>query len=375
MSTRNRITPQQVSAELDITGSRIISQVLSQLPQGQRDRFLHDAFKVTPEPTDVPFPRPYDARRRLFFLWTLVATFHDIGIPIEHLEGVRQGLNGFLSFFGLRLGELYLDQKTGVGAQLPDYFRLMARFLPAGIVPNARLLYDRLPQASPYLCQALADSYGENNHGVISAVCLFNSFKETFLVGHHKQPEYDLSADQYARFVELVLEQDVARAALAIALHSLDAERYPKVFPIDFQRLPLTFLLILCDELQEAFRLEGISYPGITKLTRFPKVLVELCPPPGVARVDLVNHYVNLRPEEEEQVLASAAAWARRQARSVPDRYPEFLAWYWDRIAGTLRRKLWLERCPLQLRVTVYLERPARRQMLMICDQELGGMG
>ena len=49
--------------------------------------------------------------------------------------------------------------------------------------------------------------------------------------------------------------------------------------PITFSDLPLTFILILSDSLQEYLRWEGLSIRGNTKLTGFPLLEVNLIKP------------------------------------------------------------------------------------------------
>ena len=100
-----------------ITGSIIISGIVARFSESARAPLLGEVFKATNEPSDVPFESPYSAKRRLFFLWTLIATFHDVGIPVEHLGSIRSGLNRFLGYFGLTIGELNLQCKTSVDVQ------------------------------------------------------------------------------------------------------------------------------------------------------------------------------------------------------------------------------------------------------------------
>lgn len=352
-----------------ITGSRIISQIISLVPPAERQVFLKETFKIVREPDQVPFPRPYSVEHRLLFLWTIIATFHDIGIPIEHLGRIRDGLNNFLSYFGLRLGELHLEQKTNVDAQLPYYFGLMSKFLEPGIIPNDDLIYDKAKSNNQYLYQVLATEYGEYNHAVISAVCLFNSFEETFLIGHHDQNGYDLDINKHSGFMKLVFEQDIARAALAISFHNLDTQRFPKIFPIKFEKFPLAFLLILCDNLQEAFRREGISFSGITKLSRFPYINVKVVTAPPTIEIAFTICYVNLAPEEEQIVLASATAWAGQKGISMPSKYSEFLSQAWERICSHIKEKLLFQDSSIKLRISVYYEEDKRRKRLILSER------
>jgi hypothetical protein len=352
--------------EVFITGSRIISQILSTIPENEIDKFILKTFKTTREPKDLPFPNPYSAKQRLFFLWTLIATFHDIGIPVEHICNVRVGLNKYLTFFGLQLDEFKLYEKTKVSTQLDYYFRLMSRLYKCGIYPNSNsLLYHKEERENKYLYHALLQEYGERNHSVISAVCLFNSYVETFLIGHHEQSEYDLNIIQYSDFIDRVLEQDITRAALAISYHNINIERFPKLFPVDSNKFPLGFLLILCDEIQEAFRLEGITFVGIRKLTRIPKIQVKITTNPIKILIKIIINYINLNPNEEQSVLEASSIWGKQTGITVPSTYTDLLVWTWENICNKLRKKLLFESGPFKLHLMIYFEQDSNKTKLI----------
>ena len=145
-----------------ITGARIISLIISSLPSNINiDNFIKELFKVTKEPDRMPFPKAYSAKQRLFFLWTIMATFHDIGIPVEHLNNIKFGLNKYLRFFGLELEDFHLNSKANVGLQIQYYLKLISYFFEAGIRPNNDFLYDKALKVNPYLYHALVNEYGE----------------------------------------------------------------------------------------------------------------------------------------------------------------------------------------------------------------------
>lgn len=351
-----------------ITGSRILSQALNAIPKADKELFIKNVFKTTREPDDLPFPRPYTAKQRLFFLWTIISTFHDIGIPIEHLEKVRFGLNKFLKYFGLSLAEFQLEHRTHVTSQLRNYFEAMAKLYKSGIKPNSELLYDLPARGNQYLWHTLSNAYGDNDHGVISAVCLLNSYEETFLIGHHDDPDYDLTNEQYCDFISRVLEHDIARAALAISIHNLDSIAFPKIFPIDPDKFPLAFLLILCDEIQEPFRREGITFTGVSKLTRFPEIRVKVNRNNSSLYISIGICYIRLNETDENVILDAAKIWGKKKGVKVPEKYPEFLSWTWERISTVLRQKILLPSDLFDLRIAIYLERPGRNRML-ICQE------
>jgi hypothetical protein len=100
------------------------------------------------------------------------------------------------------------------------------------------------------------------------------------LVGRSKKYRDRFGIQEFNLYTEYVLEQDIARAALAISLHSLKEDErtkvYPKIYPIDFEILPLTFLLILVDELQEYLRWEGTAIKRNLKFNYHPKLEVKV---------------------------------------------------------------------------------------------------
>jgi len=351
-----------------ITGSRILSQILSAVPDAEKEYFIKDIFKITREPDDIPFPRPYSAKQRLFFLWTLIATFHDVGIPVEHLDKIRVGLNRFLKYFGLSLMEFYLNHRTHVTTQLQYYFDLMARLYEGGIKPNNQYVYDRPDIGNQYMWHTLANAYGENNHGVVSGICLFNSFEETFLIGHHDEKEYDLTNTQYSDFVLRILEHDIARAALAISLHSLKPNIFPKLFPIDSHRFPLSFLLIFCDEIQESFRLEGLTLSGVSKLTHFPKIQTKIFKKPTNSTrvsIKIEINYLKLDSTNQKLIIDAATTWGLKRGIEIPKKYSEFLSFTWNRISGDLHEKLLLSTGPFSFHICVYLDQTSKKRMLI----------
>lgn len=323
-----------------ILGSRILSLFLSGLEEDKIDNSIREFFKVEPEPKEVPFDKKYNAKNRLFFLWTLIATFHDVGIPIEHLEKIRDGLNNFLNHFGLRIREFTLERQSSLDAQINYYINLMSRMFDCRIKMTNSIYEMNSARPHPYIYKALADAYSEDDHGVVSALCLFRSIEETFLTGYHEEEKNDLNLEQCKQYVSYVLEQDIARTALAIALHSCKLEEHPKIFPISFDEFPLTFLLILCDELQEYFRPEGISLEPITKLKKMPSVKVHV--DEGIFAIEIEIYYSQLSISEkhQKQILNQAQIYAQQKGEPEPKTIEKLLKWYWSEVMERLEQKL-----------------------------------
>jgi len=323
-----------------ILGARILSLFLSGSEEDKIDNSIREFFKVEPEPKEVPFDKKYNAKNRLFFLWTLIATFHDVGIPIEHLEKIRDGLNNFLNHFGLRIREFTLERQSSLDAQINYYINLMSRMFDCRIKMKNGIYETNSASPHPYTYKALVDAYSEDDHGVVSALCLFRSMEETFLTGYHEEEKYDLNLEQCKQYVSYVLKQDIARAALAIALHSCKLEECPKMFPISFDEFPLTFLLILCDELQEYFRPEGISLKPITKLKKKPSVKVGVDERTLNIKIGIYYSQLSMSEEEQKQILNQAQIYAQQKGKPVPENIKKLLEWYWLEVMDRLKNKL-----------------------------------
>lgn len=350
-----------------ITGSRILSLMLKRVPANKRDDFIKNVLRTTKEPAIIPFQKPYTSKQRLFFMWTLISTFHDIGIPIEHLDNIWSGLNRFLEYFGLRMSEFDIRKNSYIESQLPYFISLMSTFFPNGIIPNdSTLLYDKSTECSMYLSHTLAREYENGNHSVVSAICLYISYINTYLIGHHERKENDLSEPQYNSFIKNVLEHDVSRIALAIALHSIPVSEYPKIFPIKAASFPLTSLLIVCDEVQEAFRHEGITFIGISKLTRFPHIEVNVDAVTNDVHILVQLCYVKLSSENEKDILDAYNSWATKHSKPLQLDYFQLLSTTWNTISTTIERKVSFADGPFNFEFNVYLEENTGKERLIL---------
>jgi hypothetical protein len=261
-----------------VLGLRFISIVLTKVDDSMAQRL----FKVRKETVSqrIPsFPKEYDYKERLYYLWVLISTFHDIGIPIEHLERIGTGMSTFIQHFGWAL-------TPPVAASHPfDSSLLHAYLTMLSCVYGGKLAcdpegdgYRREAKPCHYLVLFLGRAFDEHDHGVVGAFLMWRLFETIFLDGKVKHP---LTVDEFNAYRELISEQDNARAALAISLHNLKADESrdrmtPKVFPLEFRDYPLTFLLILVDELQEYLRWEGRYEPEAISINGQPELEVQV---------------------------------------------------------------------------------------------------
>jgi len=287
-----------------ITGARIISQIIRQSEQNSEnvDEVLASVFRVESESKDnLPdsFPTPYSSVKRLFYLWAMISTFHDIGIPVEHLEKIKVGLNQYYKYFNSRIESIVMVQDNSLLEQVGEYIDHMANFHEMSIC-QSNGLYEKASQPNGFIKQCLLKEFALNDHGVISAICLFNSVIQPALSNNLK---YDLSIEQFNKFMQNVVFHDIARAGIAISLHNIKKTKYPALFPIDPEKLPLAFLLILCDEVQESFRKEGISLEAISNLNSFPTI--EVIRENGNIRIKMMFSYESLNEEKERKIVDS----------------------------------------------------------------------
>lgn len=257
-----------------VFGTRCISKFLALL----KDEEAKKLFKIEDEnlkEVGLPFGSNYNFKQRLFYLWTLIATFHDIAIPFQHLTGMGKGINKFVEEFGWLFTNPGVTMKDYDAAQLKYYFDLLSAIYGGNLELNDRgRKYRRPDKQHYYLAKILGREFDFRNHSVLSGFFMWKTVEEIFLL--NRTSKYSTSMDQFNLYTEYVLEQDVARAALAISLHSIGPDRktkqLPAVFPVRFEKLPLTFLLILSDELQEYLRWEGTSLQKGLKFSSHPAI-------------------------------------------------------------------------------------------------------
>ena len=270
-----------------VFGLRIITSLLEQ----SSSKPSKDMFKVQNESlkeVGLPFGSNYRYDQRLFYLWTLVSTFHDIAIPFQHLAGLGRGISRFIEEFGWDFTDPQVSMHNFDSSQLYYYFNLIG-YVYGGqlkLVDGGRK-YARPKSSQYYIAKLLGREFDLRNHGVLSGFFMWKTIEEIFLVGRSKK--YPLNLKQFNKYTEYVLEQDIARAALAISLHGIKEDKksnaYPGVFPIAFGSYPLTFLLILSDELQEYLRWEGVSVRKSLKFNYHP--IIDL-------KYDRSNHVVTM---------------------------------------------------------------------------------
>jgi len=376
----------------------------------QEENKVFQLLKIRKEPEKVPFPS-YSKHRRLYYLWCLISTFHDIAIPIEHRGEVIRGLGRYFDYFRIQTEELDLRFPFMTQLDISRYSDLMSRLFAKGMSlskSDEQPTYDMEDDQSGsyvYFRSVLTGDMNKYNHSILGAYFLFRSIEEMFLSGKNPNLKYDLdlcgivqngkpvglprnkkkwdelleglgiSEQELERmprvydlgkgetkaYNEYVFEQDVTRAALAIALHNINQDDNPKIFPLRFSNFPLTSLLILFDELQEFYRPEGLVLTEVVRCRKFPQIDVKLESHKGRPRVKIVASFDLEKPREAiiNELLDKYKKWAenREEGKKEIKSYGELVHATWGHTFDTIRNKLALEDGePLAIYVNVTVE-------------------
>ena len=285
-----------------VFGLRMLSAIIKVLGDEEasktlkvRDESFHGKIRAHNSAGDEILFRDYPWKERLFYLWTLMSTLHDIAIPITHLGRIREALNRFSEKLHLEIwGPLLVPSFS---ADLDAYFELLSRIFEGKFGPGAEAWRYNKANPNPYVKGYFEGLFRDKDHGVLGGFLMYKKIEEIFLEGRSK---YKLDMVSFRHYRELVLEEDIARAALSISLHNVgygvSSER-PNMLPLNFYDYPLCFILILADSLQEYLRWEGTSIRGGTKLYAFPHL--ELAVQDNGLKVDCSFSISKDRAEQE----------------------------------------------------------------------------
>jgi hypothetical protein len=289
-----------------VFGLRFISSLFSKVNEDEGK----DLFNIENEnlkSKHLPFGEDYDYKKRLFYLWMLIATFHDIAIPFQHMPKIGEGITRFVKEFGWFVSGPTLTMRNFDSSQLYHYFTMLSEIYNSKLkfVDDGRK-YDRSKGANSYVVKTLGRAFDRSEHGALSGFFMWKTIEEIFLLGLSEKYRDKIGLKNFHIYDEYVLQQDIARAALAISLHTLTKKKetgHPEIVPIKFGEYPLTFLLILADELQEYHRHEGGTIVGNTKFRCQPKISLSY----EKKNIDLKVAF-SINAEEEKYFIEEANA-------------------------------------------------------------------
>ncbi len=342
-----------------LSGSRIISKIIS-LGENE-EKNIEDNFKITEEVFTGPLGnkpapwQPFSAVDRIFYVWLLISTFHDLGIVVEKIDKIRVSLNEFLKNFGVQLDPFSVVYRPIVNTKVDTYFKMMARFYGIKIPIPIGCEYNIVNENDEYLRLSLLKALEDQDHGVISSITLLNVIQESFSF-QATDEKYDLNIEKFHEYCKLILKNDISRAAMAIALHNLDPIKYKRLFPIDFQQNPLTFLLVLCDELEEYRRWFGTSIRPIEKLTRFPIINIKKIR--NKYRLTYQMYYQKIPNTNEKLAVREFNKMLIKKGKKPIKDFFEIIKRNWNfTINERLKNKLILnKKSKLKLKITVYYD-------------------
>lgn len=171
----------------------------------------------------------------IFAAWTIIALCHDLGYPIEKTYNINEKFKNILKYFGnLRINELNFEFSL-FNDYLIEKFLNIVSSKPV-ITKNEKKHFGYTEIQSKYR-DKLSKSLEDYNHGVFSALLIFKSLT------------YFLETD-YSYEKQLVSFEDLRQFYIRREiLRAISGHTCPKLYHLNLNNL--SFLLILCDELQE----------------------------------------------------------------------------------------------------------------------------
>lgn len=201
-----------------ILGVRIISEFISKLNPND----IRSLFKIKDERISKKINSftDYDYKARLFYIWCLTSTFHDIGIPLEHLNLIYDGLNSFTNCFETNIKVVGPSLERTMMPDLEEYFDNLSRLFGGNVqLSEDAICYNKESQ-NIYVKKYLLKKFFDNDHGVIGGYLLFKVIENAFLLGKSGKRNFE-TMDLFNKYNNYVLLQDVSRASLAISMHNL----------------------------------------------------------------------------------------------------------------------------------------------------------
>ena len=306
-------------------GLRIISQIIKLIPSNYKK-----ILKVEDEHKDIcVFPYQYNSTERIFYIWTLASTFHDIAYLFEYLPKIEDGMNDFADFCKFKISQLKFQLDYSDIIELNHYFKLISNLYGGKleIIEFEKDKYTYKKQENPFLYKTLLYAFRERNHGVIGSIILFRLIEDMFLIPR-RGAKYSLNAEQYNKYIKYYFKDDIVRMALIIALHHLKKGKIPSIPKIRFSEFPLIFVLIIADEFQEFIRRSIKLGEETILLKNLPKIKIQ----EKSGNLKLIITYI-LDSEEINKI--------KEKTTESDDK--EALAKFWSNSTKTLEDRLFKE--------------------------------
>jgi len=184
-----------------VFGVRFISSVFAKTSSKDFMRM----FKVKDEnlkEAGLPFGSDYKCHQRLFYMWTLASTFHDVAKPFQNLADLGKGINRFVDEFGWASSNPELTMHYFDSSQLYYYFRLIGSVYGGGLLIEDDGRRYKKDNSHHYLAKILGREFDRLDHGVLSGFFMWKTIEEIFLTD--RSPKYRLNIDEFNLYTELL---------------------------------------------------------------------------------------------------------------------------------------------------------------------------
>lgn len=178
----------------------------------------------------------YISTGEIYAMWTIIALCHDLGYPIEKSYKINEKLKNILKYFG----NINIQEFSYNFNLLNNY--LVEKFL--NIISSKAKVKDKknedkygITQLQSKYRDKIAKSIEDYKHGVFSALLIFKSLTY-FLETDYTYPNQIISFEDLRQFY---IRKEILRA--------ISGHTCPKLYHLNLNTL--SFMLILCDELQE----------------------------------------------------------------------------------------------------------------------------
>lgn len=206
---------------------------------------LNDDFKLD-QKTDFHFEIEESenkfktiAKSEFWAMWTIIALCHDLGYPIEKTSQINKQAKRIISHFGnMQFTELDYSFSIFNTFLVEKFLNITSSKVYCIKIEGNKEEYHTSIQTK--YRDKLSKSLEDYRHGIFSSLLLF------------KNLTYFLETDYYVRDNALDIEDSRQFYIRKEILRSIAGHTCPKMYHIDLNTL--SFLLILCDELQESNR-------------------------------------------------------------------------------------------------------------------------
>jgi hypothetical protein len=192
-------------------------------------------------------------------MWTLASLCHDLGYPLEKSKQILNATKEMMSFFVSNPSYNLETSFSGVQDYMNEFvLRLISSKMVLKEPENKEILYKGRVQPKYYM--KFSKSLEKSNHGIISAIIVYKALVYFVESDYTVNEDYSFSQEEAKQFY---IRRDILRS---IASHTTNDIYH-------MHSNTLSFLLFICDELQEWDRRAFINFYSPTKGVKHELVL------------------------------------------------------------------------------------------------------